>query len=170
MQQIKASAGLAFTAINDNECALSGIGTCTDRNIVIPTEHMGRTVVSVADMAFAQNHEITSVFVPASVKSIGNYAFAWCHGLASVTIENNGVKAIGERSFIGCDNMTTIYLGNAIHTIGEKAFSFCASLQTLVLPHGTREVGHSAFEGCRSLTSVSLPDTLHAYPYLSWCS
>ena len=61
MQQIKASAGLKFTAINENECALSGIGTCTDRNIVIPTEHMGRAVTGIEDMAFAHNHEIASV-------------------------------------------------------------------------------------------------------------
>ena len=164
MQQMKASAGLAFTAINDNECALSGIGTCTDSNIVIPVEHMGRRVVSIADMAFAQNHEITSVYIPASVNMISDYAFAWCHGLVSVTIEDHGVRTIGERCFIGCDSMTNLYLGDAIRTIGEKAFAFCASLQTLALPHGTREVGHSAFEGCRSLTSVVLPETLDTLP------
>ena len=91
MQQIKASAGLAFKAINENECALSGIGTCTDRNIVIPTEHMGRTVTGISDMAFAHNHEIISVYIPASITMIGDYAFAWCHGLASVTMEHHGV-------------------------------------------------------------------------------
>ena len=159
MQQIKASAGLAFKAINENECVLSGIGTCTDRNIVIPTLHMGRTVTGIADMAFAHNHEISSVCVPATISMIGDYAFAWCHGLVSVSIENNGVRALGERCFIGCDNMTTLYLGDSIRNIGEKAFAFCASLQTLALPHGTREVGHSAFEGCTSLVSVFLPET-----------
>ncbi len=164
MQQMKTSAGLVFTAINENECALSGIGTCADRNIVIPTEHMGRTVTQIADMAFAQNSEITSVYVPASVKAIGDYAFAWCHALCSVTFENHGVTAIGERCFIGCDSMSTLYLGDAIRTIGEKAFAFCSSLQTLTLPYGTREVGHSAFEGCRSLASVSLPETLDTLP------
>ena len=164
MHQYKASAGLAYTAINEYECALSGIGTCTDRAIVIPTEHMGRRVIAIADMAFAQNHEITSVYIPATVKAIGAYAFAWCHGFVSVTIENNGVKSIGERCFIGCDTMTSLYLGNAIHSIGEKAFAFCVSLLTLSLPHGTREVGHSAFEGCRSLETAILPDTLDSLP------
>ncbi len=164
MQEFKASAGLAFTAINDNECALSGIGTCTDRNIVIPTEHMGRAVVQIADMAFAQNHEIVSVYVPSSIKVVSDYAFAWCHALNTVTFANNGAHTIGERCFIGCDNMTSLYLGDAIRTIGEKAFAFCASLQTLTLPNGTREVGHSAFEGCRSLTSVVLPESLDTLP------
>ena len=164
MQEYRASAGLAFTAINENECALSGIGTCADRNIVIPADHMGRTVVAIADMTFAQNREITSVYIPASVKSIGDYAFAWCHALVSVTVENNGVNMIGERSFIGCDSLTQLYLGDCVRGIGEKAFAFCASLQFLSLPFGTKQVGNSAFEGCRSLVSVALPETLDTLP------
>ena len=108
MQDNRASVGLTFTAINENECALSGIGTCADRNIVIPSQHMGRAVVAITDMAFAQNHDITSVTAPASVKTLGDYAFAWCHALTSVTLENNGVHTIGERAFIGCDNLTNL--------------------------------------------------------------
>ena len=164
MHYQKASVGLAFTAINENECALSGIGTCTDRDIMIPTEYMGRAVVSISEMAFAQNHEIVSVRVPASVKSIGDYAFAWCHMLASVTFDNAGINVIGERCFIGCDSLNNLYLGDSIRTIGEKAFAFCSSLQTLALPFGTKNVGNSAFEGCRSLETVSLPESLDTLP------
>ena len=160
MQQFKASAGLAFTSINDNECALSGIGTCTDSSIIIPAEHMGRTLTQISDMAFAHNHQITSIMVPPSVKVIGDYAFAWCHNLHAITIENHGVNTIGERCFIGCDKLMQLYLGDSLHTIREKAFAFCASLHTLALPYGTRNVGHSAFEGCRSLETVILPETL----------
>lgn len=160
MHQITASAGLAFTSINENECALSGIGTCTDSSIIIPAEHMGRTVTQISDMAFAHNHGITSIMVPPSVKHVGDYAFAWCHNLHAVTFENHGVTCIGERCFIGCDKLTQLYLGDCLRTIGEKAFAFCASLRTLALPYGTRTVGHSAFEGCRSLETVILPESL----------
>ena len=72
-----ASVGLVFTALNEHECALSGIGTCHDNHIVIPMQHMGRNVVGIADMAFSHNHDIVSVMVPSSVKAIGDYAFAW---------------------------------------------------------------------------------------------
>lgn len=160
MYQNIASAGLVFTTVNDQECALSGIGTCTDSSIVIPAEHMGRRVTMIADMAFAHNHAITSIMVPATVKRLGDYAFAWCHNLHAVTFENNGVHTIGERCFIGCDKLMQLYLGDSLSTIGEKAFAFCSSLCTLALPYGTRTVGHSAFEGCRSLQTVILPETL----------
>lgn len=159
-----ASVGLAYSALNEHECTLSGIGTCKDSNIVIPEFHMGRRVVGIADMAFAHNHDIVSVMVSSSVKEIGDYAFAWCHNLHAITLENHGVHSIGERCFIGCDKLTQLYLGDSLTTIGEKAFAFCASIRTLALPYGTRLVGHSAFEGCRSLETVILPETLNALP------
>ena len=164
MQQYMSSVGLTFTTLNDNECALSGIGTCNDQNIVVPTEYMGRTVTQISDMAFARNHDVVSVLIPNTVKHIGDYAFAWCHNLHAVTMENHGVTFIGERCFIGCDKLAQLYLGDSIRTIQEKAFAFCASLRTLALPHGTRTVGHSTFEGCRSLETVILPETLNALP------
>lgn len=164
MHTNKSTVGLTFTAINENECALSGIGACVDQHIVIPSEYMGRTVVKIADMAFAHNHNILSITIPSSVKALGDYAFAWCQALHSVCMENHGVQSIGERCFIGCDNMLHLYLGDSLKTIGEKAFAFCSDLETLSLPYGTREVGHSAFEGCRALTSVMLPETLRSLP------
>lgn len=158
------STGLLFTALNDHECALSGIGTCTDDHLVIPEQHMGRAVTQITDMAFAHNHDIISVLIPSTIKHVGDYAFAWCHNLHAVTIENHGVSKIGERCFIGCDKLTQLYLGDCLTTIGEKAFAFCASIRTLALPYGTRTVGHSAFEGCRSLETVILPETLNTLP------
>jgi len=164
MQNTIFSVGLSYTTLNENECALSGIGHCQDTGIVIPVEYMGRKVVQIADMAFAHNHDIVSIMVPPTVKHIGDYAFAWCHNLHAVTFENHGVNTIGERCFIGCDKLTQLYLGDSLIFIGEKAFAFCASMRTLVLPLGTREVGHSAFEGCRSLESVILPESLNSLP------
>lgn len=164
MHQSLVSAGLSFKVLNDNECALSGIGACKDTCIVIPSEYMGRTVTCIADMAFAHNHEIISVMVPSSVKHVDDYAFAWCHNLHAVTFDNHGVNTIGERCFIGCDKLTQLYLGDSITSISEKAFAFCSSLRTLALPYGTRTVGHSAFEGCRSLETVILPETLNNLP------
>lgn len=164
MDRYSYSTGLAFTTLNENECALSGIGTCQDSSIVIPSEHMGRAVTQIADMAFARNHDIVSIMVPPTIKHIGDYAFAWCHNLHAVTFENHGVNTIGERCFIGCDKLAQLYLGDSITSIREKAFAFCASLRTLALPYGTRTVGHSAFEGCRSLESVILPETLNTLP------
>lgn len=164
MQNKAASFGLSFITLNDHECALSGIGNCHDSRIVIPSEYMGRTVVQIADMAFAHNHDIVSIMIPPSVKHIGDYAFAWCHNLHAVTLENRGVNTIGERCFIGCDKLAQLYLGDSLISIGEKAFAFCSSIRTLALPFGTREAGQSAFEGCRSLESVILPESLSTLP------
>ena len=50
---------------------------------------------------------LTSVTIPNSVTSIGNYAFRDCSGLTSVTI-GNSVTSIGNSAFYGCSGLTRI--------------------------------------------------------------
>ncbi|MEE1000816.1 MAG: leucine-rich repeat protein, partial [Bacteroidales bacterium] len=44
---------------------------------------------------------LTSVTIPNSVTSIGNYTFSGCYDLTSVTIPNS-VTSIGGSAFSGC--------------------------------------------------------------------
>ena len=50
-----------------------------------------------------------STIIPNSVTSIGNYAFAWCPSLTSVTIPNS-VTSIGNYAFDDCSSLDTIYV------------------------------------------------------------
>ncbi|MBQ4143359.1 MAG: leucine-rich repeat domain-containing protein, partial [Thermoguttaceae bacterium] len=51
---------------------------------------------------------LTSVTIPNSVTSIGNYAFFLCKSLTSVTIPES-VTSIGNSAFIGCSKDLVIY-------------------------------------------------------------
>src|SRR5450756_2445529 len=66
-------------------------------------------VTSIGDSAFnsTQGHLLTSVTIPVSVTSIGNFAFAGCTGLTSVTIPSS-VTSIGNDAFFGCTKLTTV--------------------------------------------------------------
>ena len=55
--------------------------------------------------------QATSVTIPDSVTSIGNYAFYKCVSLTSVTIPNS-VTSIGYCAFYNCSSLTTIYILN----------------------------------------------------------
>ena len=69
--------------------------------IAIPDEIDGQAVTSIGNYAFAYCTGLTSVTIPDSVTSIGNFAFAYCTGLTSVTI-GSSVTSIGNYAFAGC--------------------------------------------------------------------
>ena len=58
--------------ITDFEALSAGV---TDKNITIPTMISGNTVVQIGEEVFQENDNIESVTIPATVKTINNYAF-----------------------------------------------------------------------------------------------
>ena len=65
-----------------------------------------RSIAPCAFNCFA--YGLTSVTIPDSVTSIGNYAFYDCTGLKSVTI-GSGVTSIGVDAFFGCAYLKDVY-------------------------------------------------------------
>lgn len=88
-----ASKGLKFELNPENDgYRLIGIGSCKDKDLVIPEEYNGLPVTEIywnysgGYHAFEQNTTIESVIIPASVQFIGDYVFYKCTSLKSVTI------------------------------------------------------------------------------------
>ncbi|GMO61084.1 MAG: hypothetical protein Ta2G_20880 [Termitinemataceae bacterium] len=61
--------------------------------------------------------------IPASVTSIGSFAFYGCTGLTSVSIPA-GVTSIGISAFGGCTGLTSIRIGANVKLSGSKYLSF----------------------------------------------
>lgn len=85
-----ASQGLLFDPLNGT---ISGLGTCTDTEIVIPMTYGGLQITGIVTNVFSENTSITSVIIPDTVETIGSYAFAGCTNLRHVTV-GNGVTQI----------------------------------------------------------------------------
>ncbi|MGN0035782.1 MAG: leucine-rich repeat domain-containing protein, partial [Bacteroidaceae bacterium] len=64
---------------------------------------------------------LTSINIPNSVTSLGNYCFADCTGLTSINIPNS-VTNIGEGCFSGCTGLTSITIPNSVTSIGYRCF------------------------------------------------
>ncbi len=69
----------------NNKYTVTGIGTCSDVNIKIPSTYEGLPVTSIGYNAFYNCSSLTSITIPNSVTSIGDYAFYNCSSLTSVT-------------------------------------------------------------------------------------
>ena len=131
--------------------AFSGCSSLT--SIEIPS-----SVTSIGDYVF-RDCGLTSIKIPSSVTSIGDYAFYVCSSLTSIEIPS-GVTSIGGSTFSGCSSLTSIEIPNSVTSIGDYAFMNCISLTSIEIPSSVTSIGGSTFSGCSSLTSIEIPSSV----------
>ena len=87
------SEGLAFEDNDDGEtCSVSGIGTCSDKEVVIPMFSPSGKLVSTLKLgAFEGNENITALFIPKSVYKISSYSIN-CPNLKILALSNPDVQ------------------------------------------------------------------------------
>ncbi len=110
----------------------------------------------IGEYAFAYCSGLTSLTLPAGITSINYGAFLDCSGLTSLTLPD-GITSIGSRAFYGCSGLTSLTLPAGITSIGDDTFYGCSGLTSLTLPAGITSIGEYAFSGCSGLTSLNLP-------------
>ena len=126
------------------------------RNSKITQVDIPATVTSIGDYAFSGCTGLAEIAIPDNVTAIGTYAFAGCTGLAEIAIPDN-VTVLSHAVFDGCSNLATAKLpANAI-TIGDYAFQNCIALTEIVMPESVASIGNCAFNGCSNLASAKLP-------------
>ena len=100
----KASEGLKFMLYTDEEdngyAVITGIGTCAERELIIPSVIGGLPVKEIAENAFKGNLDIYSVSIPAGVKKIGGGAFRECENLYTILLPQ-GIEEMGLGAFNG---------------------------------------------------------------------
>jgi hypothetical protein len=138
--------------------------------VTVPSQLGGYPVRKVGNgypSIFASNsNSVTSIIIPNSVTSIGDYAFYGCLSLNSVTIPNS-VTNIGAYAFAGDSigingsmQLSSIAIPDSVTNIGEKAFFRCTKLTNVIIGNGVTSIEAGAFYSCSSLTSVTLPNSL----------
>ena len=164
------SAGLKYELNSDPKTySVAGIGTCKDKDIVIPPEYNGLPVTNIRNSAFSGCSSLTSISIPNSVKSIENRAFGDCSSLESITVSSGNIKyhsagnclidTANKTLILGCKN-SIIPTDGSVTSIGSAAFSGCRSLTSIVIPDSVTIIMFDAFWGCRSLTSIVIPDSV----------
>lgn len=134
----------------------------------------GDSLIAIGSYAF-YNTRPTTVHVPASVTTIGTFAFANCALLTTVYIGGN--KTIIEaNAFHNCPRLERIIFPPDIEDtyVDENGVMYTADKKTLKkyppalllttyeILDGVTAIDANAFYGCNKLTGVVLPDTLKA--------
>ena len=148
------SFGLTFVSNGDGTCYVSGIGSCTDTDLSIPTTSLaGDTVTAIGADAFRNCSTLTSVVIPETVTKIGLRAFLGCSNLKSVLI-GDSVIAIGQGAFCDCTSLVAVTIGENVETIGNSAFNGCKALTNIAIPEYVVTIGEYAFSSCSVLTKM----------------
>ena len=163
----KPSEGLEYTLNSDGKSySVSGIGTCTDKDIIIPDTYENLPVTQIADYAFIFCTELTSITIPSSVTSINGWAFYHCTGLTSINVDSKNtqyhsvnnclIETASKILIAGCKN-SVIPDDGSVTNIGSEAFYNCAGLTNITLPNNVTNIGNFAFSGCTGLTNITIP-------------
>ncbi len=129
-------------------------------NLVIPREIAGIPVRYLGDgSGYPLRVNVTSITLPDTLVSIGDYAFTNCTDLTSIVIPDS-VEYIGSGAFHGCRNLVSAKLPTGLTRIEERLFAYCRSLADITIPESVTYIGDEAFSDCYDLTTVTIPDSV----------
>ncbi len=140
--------------------------------VAIPQYMNGFPTVAIADNAFKNNSNITSLAIPDTVKSIGDEAFAGCSALTEVDFPSSSLESLGKSSFRNCTALKSISIPSSVTDISDFTFLGCTSLKSAVIEEGVKRIGLRSFSET-ALTTVNLPkslNTLGKYAFLKTSS
>ena len=106
-------------------------------------------------------NKIYTITIQNGVTAIGNNAFSGCELLTDVVIADS-VKSIGNSAFSSCIHLENIQISSLseISSIAPFAFYKCGSLQSFSIPDGVRKIESWTFFRCKSLTDIDIPDSV----------
>ena len=100
---------------------------------------------------------LTSISIPDSVTTIGQYAFKNNAKLTNISFPDS-VTVISDNAFSGCKKLISIRWSENLEQINYEAFQNCISLEEITFPKTVNTIGNLAFSNCTSLSSISFTD------------
>ena len=161
--------GLTYTLNADHTATVANYYNNTPDGVIdipdtVTKDNIDYTVTAIGNNAF-ESLNVSSVFIPATVTSIGPFAFRFCKFLATVTFaEDSQLKSIGLGAFYGTEQayprFKEIKIPDSVETIGNAAFRYCQNLERIALPSALQTLSNVTFYGCTALSEVTFPASL----------
>ena len=169
---------LTWTLDNSGKLTVSGTGAMYDYTDItsrgtdpapwayvssmIRSVEIGNGVTSIGRCALVDTN-ITSLTIPGSVTTIGNYGAYHNRYLAKLTL-NEGLRSIGKGALSWNKRLTTVTIPDGVTTIGEESFAHCwawlpktdtyVGLTTVTIPGSVTTIGKNAFDDNQELLTT----------------
>lgn len=171
------SQGFEFESNGDGTCTLKKIGSCSDKDIVIPEKSpAGDTITMIAEYAFYGAEDINSIVIAGKTMELDQKAFQSCE-VEKIVITGCDLT-VGENAFSYCDDVSEVYISNSkldmeayafydtgkdmgvkiINCTGvldDKAFQSCG-VGELIISGCTLELGKNIFSYCEDLVTITM--------------
>ena len=122
-------------------------------------------ITKIGENAFNMCTALTTIKLPAELKTIDAQAFRSCDHLATVDYGTK-VETIGDGAFWSTGALKKFFFKGSVKTLGANAFR--ESGLTCVHLKGDMTIGNEAFRECRSLKYVEFPATSSATQPLTY--
>ena len=152
------SQGLAYIGLDssDNETdieenivayTLSGIGTFTGENLVIPRTYNGKPVTQVKNKAFSSNKTIKTLVIPDSIETVKTTAFETCTNLEYININSKKLEYFVFRN----SKVKKADIGKNLDEILSYPFENCNMLNEVKIYTENADIIGPYFKGCSDL-------------------
>lgn len=179
---------MTFTSNSPTTLQLESATLTKEGHVDIPGEVNGIKVTAIGNEVFYRNKLLTSITIPESIESIGDFAFDACN-ISKIELPSS-LKKIGKYAFSGTNIETIIiptsvtsiktpficncsYLTKVIVEDGNSFFdsrdncnavietltnTLIAGCRTTVIPKGVIAFGDNAFRECQYLEEYTIPE------------
>lgn len=164
------SVGLIYSLNSDGRSyTVTGMGTCKDTQLVIPSTHQGLPVTRIDKETFSGCKNIVSISIPSNVKSIGKAAFVGCNNLTNlyitdmaswcnITFEGIFANPLGwaKNLYLNDNLVTELIIPKTVTEIQNGTFQWCTSLTKVLIHEGVEKISLFAFNYCFGLENIKV--------------
>ncbi|MBR6578381.1 MAG: leucine-rich repeat protein [Clostridia bacterium] len=160
------SRGLEYRVEGDH-AVLVGIGTCTDKEIIVASTYNGLPVTAIGRKAIYSLDGITRVVISDTVTHLDYMAIAWCSDLESIhipanltTMEEYAIIAFGNIRSITVDPNNPNYYSVNNCLINRKTKTLILGCDTSIIPTdgSISAIAPKAFTMCDGIESITIPE------------
>lgn len=158
---------------DDVSYSVTGKGTITTNDIVIPNIYQGKPVTNIDTSAFYECDKITSITIPNSVVCISVSAFQGCTSLTNINIPSSITK-IDRYAFNGCSQLKNVYITDISAWCNIEFDSNYANpliyaqnlylndelVTDLIIPNNVTLIKNYAFTGCVNISNITIPTSV----------